>query len=61
MKTTMLEYCKMILGKVCFNRRLYRKEFRKSRQWLTESEREELKRWLRENRLMPSYHLKSYQ
>lgn len=56
----MLEYCKVILGKVCFDRRLYRKEFRKSRQWLTESEREELKRWLRENKLMPIYHLKSY-
>ena len=60
MKTTMLEYSKIILSKVCFNRRLFLKEFKKTLQWLTHQESNDLKNWLRQNRLLPTrYQLKS--
>ncbi len=47
MKTSMLDYCKMILSKVQFDKNLYVKEYIKSLTWLSESEREELKKWHR--------------
>jgi hypothetical protein len=47
MKTTMLEYCKTVLGKVSFCKKLFLKEYRKSRQWLTAHEGAELKNWIR--------------
>jgi hypothetical protein len=47
MKTTMLEYCKTVLGKVSFCRKLFLKEYRKSRHWLTAHEGAELKNWIR--------------
>jgi hypothetical protein len=45
----MLEYCKLILVKMSFDRSLFRKEYRKTFAYLNESEQQELKRWLREN------------
>lgn len=46
MKTTMLEYCKTVLQKVSFCRKLFLKEYRKSRQRLTAHEGVELKNWI---------------
>ncbi len=43
----MLEYVKMILKKVSFDRKLLRKEYRKSLRWLSKNEAEELKSWAR--------------
>jgi hypothetical protein len=48
MKTSMLEYSKTILSKVSFNRNLFRKEYRKSLNWLSQAEAEELRGWLRQ-------------
>jgi len=50
MKTSMLEYCKIVLKKVSFNKRLFFKEYRKSRQWLKPQEVSELKDWLRKDK-----------
>jgi hypothetical protein len=50
MKTTMLEYCKTVLQKVSFCRKLFLKEYRKSRQRLTAHEGVELKNWIRSYR-----------
>jgi len=47
MKTTMLEYCKTVLQKVSFCRKLFLKEYRKSRQRLSHHEGVELKNWIR--------------
>ena len=44
----MLEYCKIILGKMKFSRRLFRKEYRKTFQYLEPSEHNKLKQWLRQ-------------
>jgi len=49
MKTTMLEYCKIILLKVSFSRKLFLKEYRKSRQWLAPHELIKLKIWVRQD------------
>ena len=46
MKTSMLEYSKLILEKVSFDTKLFQKELRKSLQYLLESEIHELKAWL---------------
>lgn len=54
MKTNMLEYMKIILRKVSFNRSLFRKEYRKSLTRLTKPEASELKKWLREQRVLPA-------
>jgi len=43
----MLEYCKLILGKFTFDKALFRKEYRKSLQYLSVEDRQELKRWVR--------------
>ncbi len=54
MKTTMLEYCKTVLRKVSFCRKLFLKEYRKSHQWLTAHEGVELKSWIRSYRQQAS-------
>lgn len=48
MKTSMLEYVKIILAKVSFSKILFRKEYRKSFNWLSKSESQELKAWIRQ-------------
>lgn len=55
MKTTMLEYVKTILKKVSFDRRLFRKEYKKSLSWLTSHEVSELRNWIRQQRLIASH------
>lgn len=51
MKTSFLDYYKIILQKVSFDRYLFRKEYRKAIQTLKESEAKVLKRWIRENKI----------
>jgi hypothetical protein len=46
-KKSMLEYSKMILSKIKFDPRLFRKEYKKSFQYLEPIEHKELKKWLR--------------
>lgn len=48
-KTRMVEYCKNIMQQFTFNRTLFRKEYRKSLQYLNADDQLELKRWLRSN------------
>jgi hypothetical protein len=48
MKTPMLQYVKTILEKVSFSKNLFRKEYRKSFNWLSKSESQELKSWIRQ-------------
>ena len=45
---TMLEYCKIILGKMKFSRGLFRKEYRKTFKYLEPGEHHKLKQWLRQ-------------
>ena len=45
---TILEYCKIILGKMKFSRKLFRKEYRKTFKYLEPSEHHKLKQWLRQ-------------
>lgn len=47
-KQSMLGYCKLILLKMSFSRKLFLKEYRKSFSYLNEAERSELKKWVRE-------------
>lgn len=51
MKTSMLEYVKIVLSKVSFDRKLFRKEYKKSLSWLSTNEASELKQWLRSHNL----------
>lgn len=51
----MLEYCKIVLNKLRFDRNLFRKEYRKSFKQLNPTEQQELKNWLREK-----IHIKIY-
>ena len=51
MKTSMLEYFKIILDKVSFDKKLFRKEYRKSLSSLTKDEANQLKDWLRQQSL----------
>jgi len=46
-KTSMLEYCKIILQRVQFDRTLWRKEYRKSLLRLSPDETSDLKNWVR--------------
>ena len=48
-KNSMLAYCKLILEKMSFSRKLFRKEYRKSLSYLNDEEQSELRRWLRGN------------
>lgn len=47
-KQSMLEYCKVILVKISFDKRLFRKEYRKTFSYLEPDEHNELKKWVRE-------------
>jgi hypothetical protein len=49
MPNKMLEYCKTILQKISFSKTLFKKEYKKTFNYLNEGERVELKRWLRAN------------
>jgi hypothetical protein len=44
----MLEYCKTILTKMSFSKRLFRKEYRKTFTYLDSEEHQKLKAWIRE-------------
>ncbi|MBI3220197.1 MAG: hypothetical protein HYZ44_11855 [Bacteroidetes bacterium] len=48
-KLSMLDYCKKILRCVSFDKRLFRKEYRKSISWLNPTEIKLLKQWIRNN------------
>ncbi len=52
MKTSMLEYFKIILDKVSFDKKLFRKEYRKSLSSLTKDEANQLKNWIRQHSLV---------
>lgn len=47
-KNTMstLEYCKLLLDKISFNKELFNKEYQKGLKYLSSSEKAELKEWL---------------
>lgn len=47
-KQSMLGYCKIVLRKMSFSKKLFLKEYRKSLTWLNPEERTELKKWVRE-------------
>ena len=47
-KQSMLEYCKIILVKISFDKRLFKKEYRKTFSYLAPDEHNELKKWIRE-------------
>ncbi|MGB3468042.1 MAG: hypothetical protein WBA74_22340 [Cyclobacteriaceae bacterium] len=49
MKTSMLEYSKIILSKVSFDRRIFLKEYKKFHNTLVPEESMELKHWVRSN------------
>jgi hypothetical protein len=46
-KTSMLEYGKIVLLKISFDRRLFRKEYKKLLRYLAPNEQLELKGWVR--------------
>ena len=46
-KCSMLEYSKLILSKMTFDKRLFKKEFRKAFRYLNREERRQLKIWVR--------------
>lgn len=48
LKISMIEYCKMILKKISFNRRLFLKEYRKSFKYLAPHEHTQFRKWARE-------------
>ena len=41
----MLEFCKTVLSRVSFDRRLFAKELKKSFQWLSREDAEALRQW----------------
>jgi hypothetical protein len=47
-KKSMLEYWKILLGKIRFYKKLFRKEYRKSFRYLKPDEQFQLKEWLRQ-------------
>lgn len=49
-KQSMLAYCKVILRKMSFSKKLFLKEYRKSLSWLGPEEQTELKKWVRDTR-----------
>lgn len=49
----MLDYTKIIIAKVAFDRGLLLKEFQKSQAWLADSERSELYRWMKQHGYLP--------
>jgi hypothetical protein len=57
-KTSMLEYCKVILEKLSFSRDLFRKEYRKSFRYLNPEERILFRKWVRRKFKMVSSEIK---
>lgn len=51
----MLEYCKTILTKMSFSRRLFRKEYRKTFFYLNYEDHQKLKKWIRQKLNDPSF------
>jgi len=51
----MLEYCKIIMKKMSFDKRLFKKEYKKTFQYLTLSDQHRLKQWLREALVHSTY------
>jgi hypothetical protein len=47
-KQSMFDYCKIILVKKSFDKRLFRKEYRKTFNYLNADEHAALKKWIRE-------------
>lgn len=58
-RTTMLEYCLMIIKAVSFDRRLFLKEYRKSLKWLSKHESTQLKHRIRQESNMLLHSTKS--
>lgn len=54
MKTSFLDYYKLILEKVSFDRRLLAKEYRKAMNVLRSHEAQQLDSWLKNKGLYPS-------
>lgn len=50
LKQSMLSYCKLILEKMSFSKKLFLKEYRKSLSLLNPEERNELREWVRNGR-----------
>lgn len=46
-KLSMLEYSKVILSKISFDKKLFRKEYKKAFRYLDSNERNALKKWVR--------------
>lgn len=46
-KLSMLEYSKVILSKISFDRKLFRKEYKKAFRYLDSTERNALRQWVR--------------
>ena len=49
-KQGMLAYCKLILKKMSFSKKLFLKEYRKSLLYLGPEERNELRKWARDQK-----------
>lgn len=50
-RKTMLDYCKIVLRSASFDRKLFKKEYRKSLQRLSPLEAVSLKIWLRQKQM----------
>ena len=50
-KRGMLDYFKTLLSAISFSTRLFRKEYRKSFKYLAPAEQQELKQWIRTEKL----------
>lgn len=50
-RKTMLDYCKLILQAVSFDRKLFRKEYKKALRWLPQADASHLKVWLRQQQV----------
>ena len=46
-ESSMLKYCKVVLDRISFDRKLLIKEYRKSLKWLSREESTVLKAWMR--------------
>jgi hypothetical protein len=52
-KCSMLEYSKLILSKMTFDKKLFEKEFRKALRYLNRDERRQLVNWVRSKPELP--------
>jgi hypothetical protein len=55
-KISMLEYSKIILSKISFDKKLFIKEYKKAFKYLDKSERTALKNWVRSEWRVPLMH-----